>query len=591
MFFTSSINPSKLLLTILAIALALPSFLFINVESASAEEDFADLTFSHGIFDGESGFSYQQNGSDEFGYSMNLIGDLDQDGVTDIIVGAMRDVSAGAGSGAVYILFMNSDGTIKSSQKISKIDGGFTGNPRTLFGAGVAGLGDVDGDGVIDIAVASLGLSSLGGNAIWVLFMNTDGTVKGHQELSEGVGTFPVTIQLNDNFGRGGLEGIGDLDGDGIPDLAVGAERRNSNNGAVYIFFLNSDGTVKNHSSLSFADGINSMDDHFGRSVTSLGDFNHDGIVDIAVGAPHDYESSTSSGSFWIIGLNPDGTVHQSQKISATQGGLNASLPSGGFGWAIRSIGDFDNDGISDVVVTQPYLSEGDPHSRGIVRILTLNSDGTIKAEIKFANGFEINKQYPTQDLLGVSLVFIESQNGEPAKLFAGGILPDGPSGGIMVFDLTPAEPIIEDHSSHTIIAQNSIHLKHNGQLLSGSVLVNNTNASTTQYLDSDSQLSIGHHYTATYGTELSSDSIRIKNKSRVYDIDSNTVSGNGTIQGTTDSFTQTYQSLPTFHTASTGTQNLTALSNTVTTITPSRFIQPAPCTSNQYTHHRSRRI
>ena len=61
---------------------------------------------------------------DQFGWSACSLGDLDGDGVTDLAVGALGDSAGGVYSGAVYVLFLNSNGTVKSSQKIAGGEGG-----------------------------------------------------------------------------------------------------------------------------------------------------------------------------------------------------------------------------------------------------------------------------------------------------------------------------------------------------------------------------------------------------------------------------------------------------------------------------------
>jgi len=107
------------------------------------------------ISDTEGGFTGVLDDTDQFGFPVASLGDLDGDGVTDLAVGAVNDDDGGPNRGAVWILFLNADGTVKSHQKISDIDGGFTGvlDDSDLFGAGVASLGDLDGDGVTDLAV------------------------------------------------------------------------------------------------------------------------------------------------------------------------------------------------------------------------------------------------------------------------------------------------------------------------------------------------------------------------------------------------------------------------------------------------------
>ena len=80
---------------------------------------------------------------------------FDSDSVTDLAVGAGGDDDGGVNAGAVWILFMNTDGTVASEQKISNTAGGFGGvlDSGDNFGRDVANIGDLDGDGVTDLAV------------------------------------------------------------------------------------------------------------------------------------------------------------------------------------------------------------------------------------------------------------------------------------------------------------------------------------------------------------------------------------------------------------------------------------------------------
>ena len=107
------------------------------------------------ISDTEGSFAGALDNSDNFGRSVASIGDLNGDGVTDLAVGANGDDDGGNSRGAVWILFMNSDGTVDSEQKISDTQGNFGGTLDNFdrFGISVASIGDLDGDGVPDLAV------------------------------------------------------------------------------------------------------------------------------------------------------------------------------------------------------------------------------------------------------------------------------------------------------------------------------------------------------------------------------------------------------------------------------------------------------
>ncbi len=193
----------------------------------------------------EGGFAGALDDGDVFGVGVASLGDLDADGVVDLAVGAHRDDDGGPGRGAVWILFLNADGTVNSHQKISNTQGRFAGTLDDFDSFGVTGasLGDLDGDGVSDLVVGEWFGDDDGGvnrGAVWILFLNANGTVKSHQKISNTQGGFLGTLHDNDNFGMD-VAFLGDLDGDGVGDVAVGAswdDDGGPNRGAVWILFL-----------------------------------------------------------------------------------------------------------------------------------------------------------------------------------------------------------------------------------------------------------------------------------------------------------------------------------------------------------------
>jgi len=210
----------------------------------------------------DGGFLKPLDDEDVFGHAVNFIGDFNGDGIQDLVVGADEDDDGGDGRGAFYILFMNADATVRSYQKISDTQGGFSGflDNEDHFGHPVINIGDLDGDGVTDLAVGAF-FDDDGGTdrgAVWILFMNSDGTVKSHQKISDTDGGFEGILDDYDKFGI--TIDVFDLDGDGVTDLAVGASGDDDGStdfnpvrgkGAVWILFLNSDGTVKSHQKIS----------------------------------------------------------------------------------------------------------------------------------------------------------------------------------------------------------------------------------------------------------------------------------------------------------------------------------------------------
>ena len=167
-----------------------------------------------------------------FGTSVSSI-DLDGDDVPDLAVGARGDDggSQGALTGAVWILFMNRNGTVKKHQKISQTEGNLNVNLDALglFGSSVDWISDFDGDGIPDLAVGS----PLSGK-IWVLMMHRNGTVKNYQTIiDEDSGILHSSGQFTSRFGQS-VKWIGDIDGDGVIDIAVGAPRYTNSRGELY---------------------------------------------------------------------------------------------------------------------------------------------------------------------------------------------------------------------------------------------------------------------------------------------------------------------------------------------------------------------
>ena len=97
--------------------------------------------------------------NDQFGSAAANIGDLNADGVIDLAVGAPLDDDGGTDRGAVWILNLNTNATVKSYQKISDTEGNFSGSLDygDSFGCSVENANDLDGDGVIDLAVGAYG--------------------------------------------------------------------------------------------------------------------------------------------------------------------------------------------------------------------------------------------------------------------------------------------------------------------------------------------------------------------------------------------------------------------------------------------------
>jgi hypothetical protein len=339
---------------------------------------------------------------DEFGSSVAFLGDLDGAGpsVAAIAVGAAGDDDGGSNRGCVYILFLNSAGSVLSLQKISDTQGNFTAviDNADEFGGAVAGLGDLDGAGpsvgALAVGAAPDDDGGLNKGAVYILFLNSAGSVLSYQKISNTSGNFTATLDVADEFGSC-MDPVGDLDGGGpsVLALAVGAigdDDGGSDRGCVYILFLNSAGSVLSYQKISNTAGNFSavLDnfDEFGGAVASLGDIDPWGpsVTALAVGAGGDDDGGPSRGATYTLFLNSAGSVVSYQlrtgnplsygKISDTAGNFTATLDDGDeFGGATARVGDLDGTGpAAQVLAVGASFDDDGGTDRGAVYVLFL---------------------------------------------------------------------------------------------------------------------------------------------------------------------------------------------------------------------------
>ncbi|MGC6478893.1 MAG: VCBS repeat-containing protein [Flavobacteriaceae bacterium] len=321
--------------------------------------------------------SLNLNGDDHFGGSIAAIGDLNNDGVPDLAVGAHEDDAGETNAGTVHILFMQTGGSVQSSVEINMLTvSGLNFNDHNYFGRRIIPLGDLNNDGVPDLAVGAYGDDSGGSSAgaVFVFMMNADGSVLSTTEIN-GANTPSLNLNSFDFFGVG--VGGGDFNGDGIRDLAVGAmgdDIAGSLSGAIHILYLNSDGSVQNTVEIN---GLNtpSLDlnslDLFGAEIASLGDLNGDGIPELLVAAFNDDAGGTDWGTVHILYMNSNGSVQSSAEINALTVpslGLSSRI---GFGGSLAALRDWNRDGRSPDVAIGATIDNITGAPLGAVRFLS----------------------------------------------------------------------------------------------------------------------------------------------------------------------------------------------------------------------------
>jgi len=218
---------------------------------------------------------------DEFGRSVSGAGDVNADGFADLVVGAPYDDDNGGLSGSVFVYYGSSTGIKGSrSDKVVASDG----VADAAFGIAVSGTRDLDGDGYDDWVVGASGDPDNGrlSGAVYVYY----GSPAGLDSAREDKLTAPDGGS-DDHFGDA-VSGAGDVDGDGYTDVIVGAsgdDDDGSDSGSAYVYHgsptgMNTTTAIK----ITASDGASG--NAFAWTVSGAGDMDGDGLDDLVVGAP-----------------------------------------------------------------------------------------------------------------------------------------------------------------------------------------------------------------------------------------------------------------------------------------------------------------
>ncbi|BAZ49201.1 putative outer membrane adhesin [Nostoc sp. NIES-4103] len=318
--------------------------------------------------DGSNGFVINGiDAGDALGSSVSSAGDINDDSIDDLIIGA-------PGANQSYVVFGSSSG-FSASLDLSSLDGsnGFVINginAGDALGLSVSSAGDINGDGFDDLIIGAPGADPNGeyfAGESYVVFGKSSG-FSASLDLSslDGSNGFVINgIDADDRLSLGfSVSSAGDINGDGFDDLIVVAFGSRSYDNQTYVVFGKSNGFSASFD-LSSLDGSNgfvitpisglSSSD---RSITSAGDINGDGFDDLIIGA---------------YGASPNGEFDagQSYVLFGKSGGFSASFDlsnldgSNGFvlngidagdnsGYSVSGAGDINGDGISDLIIGAP---------------------------------------------------------------------------------------------------------------------------------------------------------------------------------------------------------------------------------------------
>jgi hypothetical protein len=254
-----------------------------------------------------------------FGYDADAIGDWDGDGIADVAIGVPYVVLGADPPGTVRIV-SGHDASLLAL---------FSGTlPKQEFGRLVAGAGDVDADGVVDVAVGSVPNF---GSAPTTLHVFSGAT--GAMLLDEEVAPFTLFA----------LDGAGDVNADGYADIVKGGF--GCSEGTVGGSLARGDATVFSGATgdVIFTACGDGSGDHFGVDVAAASDVNLDGYADIVVGASESDNFSPEGNGYVRVLSGFDGAT-----LYTFEG---PSFYNNGFGETVDGAGDVNGDGWPDIVV------------------------------------------------------------------------------------------------------------------------------------------------------------------------------------------------------------------------------------------------
>ncbi|MBN1349598.1 FG-GAP repeat protein [candidate division KSB1 bacterium] len=286
---------------------------------------------------------------DAVGYYLGGGGDINGDGYDDMLIGAPAgDENVFENPGHLYIVF----GRARANWGFDFVlpysaDASFTGeNQHDLAGISTAIVGDINGDGYDDF-VCGAAFNDYGGTdagKVYLFLGKSGGWARG-VNLNQAHASF-YGPAYNSQAGYS-VDGVGDVNGDGIPDFAIGARGE----GAVYLIFGRRDVGWGKNVRLSQADVIFYRYDYrdwSGWRVSGAGDVNGDGFDDILIGSPINTYCCNEAGMVYLIFGRSGGW---NRNLAQADVAFIGEAKDDQAGWDVQGAGDVNGDGYADLVI------------------------------------------------------------------------------------------------------------------------------------------------------------------------------------------------------------------------------------------------
>ena len=302
-----------------------------------------------------------EDAGDRFGSTISSGGDLDGDGLEDVVITSLEDSTYATDGGAVSV-FIGGDVPWGSSISVQDRSSHIAANENNNgFGSAVSIVGDVNGDGRDDLLIGAPGAKAHGTNtgAAFLFLGHATNFVTGSSRIQAAANARYNGVDSH-NLAGTAVTGLGDVDDDGYTEFAISAPKNSDNgesSGAVYIM-LEPDRTGT-HDLNDHADVIlkgPSRSNRVGDSLVGQIDMDNDGVSDLVIGAPSfDADSSANGKAFLIYGpitdledglLGSEEGIEDGAFVGELTGDNAGDITLGGYDWT--------GDDISDLAVTAP---------------------------------------------------------------------------------------------------------------------------------------------------------------------------------------------------------------------------------------------
>jgi hypothetical protein len=287
------------------------------------------------------------------------VGDVNGDGLDDVLVGAPSQESSFAG--AAYVVFGKAATSTVQLSAVAAGQGGFKilgEGFEAQAGSAVSALGDINGDGLADLLIASGGTSAP--EHAYVVFGKPGTAQVDLTDVAAGQGGFKL---INPGQAPIAVAGVGDVNGDGRPDIAIGDASATGplgtqGSGAVTVVFGGPGlGTIDLGNGVGgngFRISGTGLGDGAGFSVAAAGDLNGDALADLLVGAPsRGSNGSFRNGSTYVVFGKADTEEVDLDVVGSGLGGfrINGERNADNAGVSVAAPGDVNGDGLDDLLV------------------------------------------------------------------------------------------------------------------------------------------------------------------------------------------------------------------------------------------------